>query len=404
MTVITVSQLNRYVKSLLEGDANLACVMLSGEISNFTNHYKSGHWYLSLKDEDAVVKAVMFRSAVARVRFVPENGMKVIVRARVSLYEKDGSFQIYIDDMQPDGAGALQVAFEQLKQRLADEGLFDERRKRPLPPYPRRVGVITSSTGAAVRDIINVLGRRYPLAEVVLIPTLVQGDGAPPQLIAALRRFEEMKAIGDPQTPDVILIGRGGGSLEELWAFNDERLARTIAAMTIPVISCVGHETDFTICDFVADLRAPTPSAAAELAVPDAAELRQRISLLGAAVARAALSSVDKRRRRLTELSAKRCLSSPLYPVEERGLRLDRLVHRFGAAAQRVTSRAGTRLATAVGKLDAMSPLRVLSRGYSLAGKDGRVLRSVTDFKDGESFELRVCDGTVPCRVDKGCD
>lgn len=404
MTVITVSQLNRYVKSLLEGDANLACVMLSGEISNFTNHYKSGHWYLSLKDEDAVVKAVMFRSAVSRVRFVPENGMKVIVRARVSLYEKDGSFQLYLDDMQPDGAGALQVAFEQLKQRLADEGLFDERRKRPLPPYPRRVGVITSSTGAAVRDIINVLGRRYPLAEVVLIPTLVQGDGAPPQLIAALRRFEEMKAKSDPETPDVILIGRGGGSLEELWAFNDERLARTIAAMTIPVISCVGHETDFTICDFVADLRAPTPSAAAELAVPDAAELRQRLSWLRTAVERAALSSVDKRRRRLTELSAKRCLSSPLYPVEERGLRLDSLVHRFSAAAQRVTSRAGTRLASAVGKLDAMSPLRVLSRGYALANKDGRVLRSVNDIEDGESFELRLCDGTLPCRVDKGCD
>lgn len=404
MTVITVSQLNRYVKSLLEGDANLACVMLSGEISNFTNHYKSGHWYLSLKDEDAIVKAVMFRSSVARMRFVPENGMKVIVRARVSLYEKDGSFQLYLDDMQPDGAGALQVAFEQLKQRLADEGLFDDRRKKPLPLYPRRVGVITSSTGAAVRDIINVLGRRYPLATVVLIPTLVQGDGAPPQLCAALRRFEAMKAKNDPLTPDVILIGRGGGSLEELWAFNDEYLARTIAAMTIPVISCVGHETDFTICDFVADLRAPTPSAAAELAVPDAAELSRHIALLRAAVERTAVSSVDKRRRRLSELSDKRCLSSPLYSVEERELRLDRLVHRFSAAAGRVTAKAGTRLASAVGKLDALSPLRVLSRGYALASKEGRVLRSVNDIEDGEFFELRLQDGTLPCRVDKGCE
>ncbi len=303
MTVITVSQLNRYVKSLLEGDGNLSGVMLSGEISNFVNHYKSGHWYFSLKDENALVRAVMFRSAAVRVPFVPENGMKVIVRARVSLYEKDGSYQLYADDMQPDGAGALQVAFEQLKARLQAEGLFDESRKRPLPAYPRRVGVITSETGAAVRDIINVLGRRYPLAEVVLLPTLVQGEGAPAQLCAALQRFEAMKAAEDTRTPDVILIGRGGGSLEELWAFNDETVARTVAACTIPVISCVGHETDFTICDFVADLRAPTPSAAAELAVPDCAELCQRVRLLGTAAARAAETALTRKRRMLTELT-----------------------------------------------------------------------------------------------------
>ncbi len=401
MTVITVSQLNRYVKSLLEGDANLACVMLSGEISNFTNHYKSGHWYLSLKDENALVKAVMFRSSVARMSFVPENGMKVIVRARVSLYEKDGSFQLYLEDMQPDGAGALQVAYEQLKLRLHEEGLFDDNRKQPIPPYPRRVGVITSSTGAAVRDILNVLGRRYPLADVVLIPTLVQGDGAPAQLCAALNRFESMKAVGDTQTPDVILIGRGGGSLEELWAFNDERLARTIAACSIPVISCVGHETDFTICDFVADLRAPTPSAAAELAVPDAAELAQRIALLGAASGRATAAVIATRRRKLTELSAKRCLSTPLYPVEERGVRLDRLVRRFSGAAERLTSRAGTRLATAAGKLDALSPLRVLSRGYALASKDGTVLRSVSQATENDSIDVRLHDGTLRCRVEK---
>ncbi len=401
MTVITVSQLNRYVKSLLEGDANLACVMLSGEISNFTNHYKSGHWYLSLKDENALVKAVMFRSGVQRMTFVPENGMKVIVRARVSLYEKDGSFQLYLDDMQPDGAGALQVAFEQLKLRLHEEGLFDESRKRSIPPYPQRIGVITSSTGAAVRDIINVLGRRYPLAEVVMLPTLVQGDGAPAQLCAALRHFEAMKAENDPHTPDVILIGRGGGSLEELWAFNSEQLARTIAAVTIPVISCVGHETDFTICDFVSDLRAPTPSAAAELAVPDSGELRQRIAFLGAAASRAASSVVANRRRGLTELSAKRCLSTPLYPVEERAVRLDRLTHRFTGTAERLAARAGTRLAAAAGKLDAMSPLRVLSRGYALASKDGAVLRSVSQVAENDTIELRLHDGTLACRVDK---
>lgn len=399
MTVITVSQLNRYVKSLLEGDANLACVMLSGEISNFVNHYKSGHWYLSLKDENALVRAVMFRSAAARVPYVPENGMKVIVRARVSLYEKDGSFQIYLDDMQPDGAGALQVAYEQLKQRLSEEGLFDDSRKRPLPPYPKRVGVITSETGAAVRDMLNVLGRRYPLAEVILIPTLVQGDGAPAQLCAALQQFEAMKAADDPKTPDVILIGRGGGSLEELWAFNDERLARTVASCTIPIISCVGHETDFTICDFVADLRAPTPSAAAELAVPDMTELRQRVALLSAAVGRAASNGLAQRQRRLTELTSKRCLSTPLYPVEERAMRLDRVLRRFSVAAQGMTSKASNRLATAAGKLDALSPLRVLSRGYALAGKGGAVIRSVSEVRSGDDIQLRLHDGEIDCRV-----
>lgn len=400
MTVITVSQLNRYVKSLLEGDANLGQVLLSGEISNFVNHYKSGHWYLSLKDENALVRAVMFRSYASRVSFTPENGMKVIVRARVSLYEKDGGFQIYLEDMQPDGAGALQVAFEQLKQKLYDEGLFDESRKRTIPSYPERVGVITSSTGAAVQDICNVLGRRYPLAEIVLIPTLVQGENAPAQLSAALWRFEAMKATNDPRTPDVILIGRGGGSLEELWAFNDEGLARTIAAVSIPVISCVGHETDFTICDFVADLRAPTPSAAAELAVPDGAELLQRLTLLSSAAKRAAEAGLTQRARRLNELTSKRCLSTPLYPVEERAMRLDRAVRRFTSAAERVTARAGTRLASAAGKLDAMSPLRVLSRGYALASKDGHVVRSAEELHPTDKIILRLHDGTVPCRVE----
>ena len=321
------------------------------------------------------------------------------MRARVSLYEKDGSFQIYLDDMQPDGAGALQVAYEQLKQRLQAEGLFDESRKRALPPYPQRVGVITSETGAAVRDILNVLGRRYPLAEVVLIPTLVQGDGAPSQLCAALQQFETMKSAGDPRTPDVILMGRGGGSLEELWAFNDERVARAVSAATIPIISCVGHETDFTICDFVADLRAPTPSAAAELAVPDIAELHRRVTLMATAVSRAAGDAVAQRRYRLTELSGKRCLSTPLYPVEERAMRLDRVVRRFSAAAQGLTSKTATRLANAAGKLDALSPLRVLSRGYALASREGAVLRSVTEANEGADIQLRLHDGTMDCRV-----
>lgn len=399
MTAITVSQLNRYVKSLLEGDVHLGSVLLSGEISNFVDHYRSGHWYLSLKDENALVRAVMFRSYAARVLFVPENGMKVIVRARVSLYEKDGSFQIYIEDMQPDGAGALQVAYEQLKQRLSEEGLFEESRKCPLPPFPKRVGVITSETGAAIRDILTILARRYPLAEVVLIPTLVQGEGAPAQLCAALRRFEELKRADDSQAPDVILLGRGGGSLEELWAFNDERLARAVAASTIPIVSCVGHETDFTICDLVADLRAPTPSAAAELAVPDSTELRRQVAALGAALRRAADGRVVQRRQQLTELSARRCLSTPLYPVEERAMRLDRVVRGFSGAVQSPVSEAKTRLATAAGKLDALSPLRVLSRGYALVSRDDVAILSAGEVKPADNLSLRLHDGTLDCRV-----
>lgn len=399
MTVITVSQLNRYVRSLIESDARLGQVLLSGEISNFVNHYKSGHLYMSLKDENAVVKAVMFRSQAMHLRFVPENGMKVIARARVSLYEKDGAFQVYIDDLQPDGAGALQVAFEQLKNRLSAEGLFDESRKRSLPRYPKRVGVITAETGAAVRDIFNVLGRRYPLAEVVLLPVLVQGEGAPAQLVQALNTFENMRQTDAPHAPDVIIIGRGGGSLEDLWAFNDERVARAVANCTIPVISAVGHETDFTICDFVADLRAPTPSAAAELAVPDCRELSERIVTLHAAAGRALHAALTQKQNKLSLLKSKRCLTSPLYPVEERLMRLDGTIKRFSAAAKLTLSRADRRLATAAGKLHVLSPLQVISRGYATVHTDSGLVHSVNDVAIDEALAVRVADGTIRCKV-----
>ncbi len=400
MNAVTVSQLNRYVRSLLDGDANLKGVWISGEISNFTNHYQSGHLYMTLKDEGAAVKAVMFRSQAVQLRFMPENGMKVLVRARVSLYEKDGAFQLYIDEMQPDGAGALQIAFEQLKRRLEAEGLFDAARKRPLPPIPLRVGVITSPTGAAVRDILNVLSRRFPCAEVVFSPVLVQGEGAPADLRRALLRFEEMKEEEHPQTPDVIIIGRGGGSIEELWAFNDEGLARTVAAMTIPVISGVGHETDFTICDFVADLRAPTPSAAAELAVPDRAQLLQKVEKISQSMSAGLLNGLSRKQQLLKQLADRPCLSRPLYYVEERGVRLDYLTRAFSLAARTHLTRCSHRLGAMAGKLDAMSPLRVIARGYAVASKGNEVVTSVGQVKTGERLSVLVEDGRMECLVE----
>lgn len=391
--VITITQLNRYVKSLLEGDANLAAVYIGGEISNFTNHYKSGHLYMSLKDEGAVVKAVMFRAYASKLQFKPENGMKVIVKARVSLYEKDGAFQIYIEEMQPDGVGALQIAYEQLKARLSAEGLFDESRKLPLPRYPTRVGVITSPTGAAVRDILNVLGRRFPLAQVIFTPVLVQGEGAPAQLVDAVRRFNAQKAA------DVLIIGRGGGSIEELWAFNDEAVARAVAASRIPVISAVGHETDFTICDFAASVRAPTPSAAAELAVPDQAQLRQRLAQLYRLASHGVTTAVEQRQKALEALRGKRCLATPLFYVEEQAMRLDYLTRAFAGAAQVCLSRADRRLAAVSGKLDALSPLKVLSRGYSIPYSGEKVVKSVADVRTGDELTLRVADGAIHCAV-----
>lgn len=402
MGVITVSQLNRYVRSLLDGDLNLRSFLLSGEISNFTDHYQSGHLYFTLKDGTAAVKAVMFRSQAMYLRFKPENGMKVIVRARVSLYEKDGAYQLYVDEMQPDGAGALQIAFEQLKQRLQSEGLFDEFRKRPLPPFPKKVGVITSATGAAVQDILNVLGRRYPLAQVVMIPVLVQGENAPADLCRAVTRFCDMKDKNDPLTPDVIIIGRGGGSLEELWAFNDETLARTVAACTIPVISAVGHETDFTICDFVSDLRAPTPSAAAELAVPSGEELERRVARLSRSLAAALTAATEQRKRRLEGLCSRRCLSQPLYYVEERTMQLDYVLRAFSSAAQEAISRNANRLSTLAGKLDAMSPLRVIARGYAVATRGETVITEAKEVAGGDRLSLRFHDGSVNCIVEDG--
>lgn len=394
MPVITVGQLNKYVKTLLEGDANLAAVYISGEISNFTHHYQSGHMYMTLKDETAAVKAVMFRGHASKLAFKPENGMKVIVRARVSLYENTGAYQIYIEEMQPDGVGALQIAFEQLKKRLAAEGLFDETRKRPLPAYPMRVGVITSPTGAAVRDIFNVLGRRFPLARVVFCPVLVQGEGASASIVDAIRRFNAEAAA------DVLIVGRGGGSMEDLWAFNEEPVARAVAASSIPVISAVGHETDFTICDFVADLRAPTPSAAAELAVPEQRRLVSTLVGFQERLEWGCRGVLTSCARRLELLMQKRCLAAPGYYTEEQAMRLDYLTRRFAAAARQSLGAADRRLAASASKLDALSPLKVLARGYAIGyGENGQVLTDVRQVAPGDDIRLRLVNGTVQCRA-----
>lgn len=392
--VLSVSQLNRYIKMNFDADENLANIFISGEISNFTNHYRTGHLYFTLKDDSAAVRAVMFNSSAKRLKFMPEDGMKVIARGRVSVYEASGQYQLYVDDMQPDGVGALNLAYEQLKEKLQKEGFFSEHHKKPLPPYPEKVGVITSPTGAAVRDIINVLGRRFPYAEIVFCPVLVQGDGAHLQLTDAVNLFNSERAA------DVIIIGRGGGSIEDLWEFNDEGLARAVYNSEIPVISAVGHETDFTICDFVADMRAPTPSAAAELAVPDANELQYALSALKNRMFLNVSSGIADRRSRLEYLTSKGALKSPDEMLSNRSQRLDTA---FSKMLSSYENRIGGKkvefisAATALSKLD---PMSVLMRGFAfVSDKNGKNVYSSQALAKGDKINVRFHDGSAVCEV-----
>lgn len=392
--VLSVSQLNRYIKMNFDADENLANIFISGEISNFTNHYRTGHLYFTLKDDSAAVRAVMFNSSAKRLKFMPEDGMKVIARGRVSVYEASGQYQLYVDDMQPDGVGALNLAYEQLKEKLQKEGLFSELHKKPLPPYPEKVGVITSPTGAAVRDIINVLGRRFPYAEIVFCPVLVQGEGAHLQLTDAVNLFNSERAA------DVIIIGRGGGSIEDLWEFNDEGLARAVYNSDIPVISAVGHETDFTICDFVADMRAPTPSAAAELAVPDANELQYALSALKNRMFLNVSSGIADRRSRLEYLTSKGALKSPDEMLSNRSQRLDTA---FSKMLSSYENRIGGKkvefvsAATALSKLD---PMSVLMRGFAfVSDKNGKNVYSSQALAKGDKINVRFHDGSAVCEV-----
>ena len=392
-TVLSITQLNTYIKSIIDGDSLLRSLYVVGEISNFTNHYRTGHFYLTLKDENCAVKAVMFASANRRLKFMPENGMKVIVRGRVSVFERDGQYQLYIDDMQPDGLGALNLAFEQLKNRLAQEGLFDERFKKPIPYRCMRIGVVTSATGAVIQDIRNVISRRYPLAEIILAPVQVQGSSAAPQIADAIERFNS----GD--YADVLIVGRGGGSLEDLWAFNEEIVARAVFKSRIPIISAVGHETDFTICDFVADLRAPTPSAAAELAVPD---IREDIAFVQTVVYECEatlLQRVNDEKERLEMIKERLRYRSPSMLIDQKIQTVDTLMTSALLSVQRKLDSETARLSSTAARLDALSPLRVMARGYSIVTKDEKVVASSKALKKGDRITVGFSDGERKCEV-----
>ena len=392
--ILSVSQLNFYIKSLFDSDSKLNDLLIQGEISNFTDHYKSGHLYFSLKDENSVVKAVMFSGNTKRLRFMPENGMKVIVRAKASLYEVSGQYQLYVEDMQPDGIGALSLAFEQLKDKLKKEGLFNTSTKKTIPKYPKKIGVVTSDTGAAIKDIENILSRRYPIAEVILCPVLVQGEEAPRQIVDAIQRFNSIKAC------DVMIVGRGGGSIEDLWAFNDERVARAIYESEIPIISAVGHETDFTISDFVADLRAPTPSAAAELAVPNINDIYAEIDSYVLSLNKEITYILENYKTDLSILSNTLKNKNPEKIIEEKRLRLDIIYSELLKAFNNKLSLHKDKFVKLNSKLDMLSPLKVLSMGYTIAiSSDGKSIKSVNDTEINENLILKMFDGEIDCIV-----
>lgn len=393
-TILTVSQINTYLKSIIDSDINLKNIYVSGEISNFTNHYRTGHFYFTLKDERSAVKAVMFRSAAQRISFEPENGMKVLVRANLSLYERDGIYQLYCEDIIPEGVGELTLAFEQLKQKLSERGMFDESKKKPLPPYPEKIGVITSPTGAALQDILSVLSRRYPSGEIVFEGVQVQGESAAGQIAAAIRKFNLLKGA------DVIIVGRGGGSIEDLWAFNEEEVAQAIFDSEIPVISAVGHETDFTISDFVSDLRAPTPSAAAELVAPDYREILYAADKMLDSMT----DSVERliSRYDISLMSYEKILAenSPERTVMLYSQCLDACKNKIDTAIKSKYESYQSALSNFSARLEGTSPLKVLSRGYSFVKDDnGFTVNSVHKLAVDDSIKIIMADGELDCTV-----
>ncbi len=394
-TSITVSQLNLYVKSLIESDTKLNLISVTGEISNFKDHYSSGHWYFTLKDSGATVRCVMFKSSAMRVKFKPQDGMSVTVKGRVSLYEKDGQYQFYAEDMSVAGEGDLAVCFRQIKEKLEAEGLFLEESKRPLKKFPKAVAVITSDTGAAVQDIKRILARRYPVCKVVMCPVSVQGDTAVSEMTDALERLYSLGNI------DTIIIGRGGGSAEDLNAFNSETLARKIYESPVPVISAVGHETDFTICDFVADVRASTPSAAAELAVPDVFELFSKINKIK-------MSFITQLKSKYENAQLKYKSAVALFPfkngrqmVENRQIEVDNITNSILNSVQKKVENCYTSFNCVVSSIDNLSPMKTLLRGYTAVERDGSTVTSVNQIEDGDRIKLTFVDGSADCTVER---
>ena len=390
--ILTVTQLNTYAKSVIEQEATLSNVFVMGEISNFVDHYRSGHLYMSIKDNQSVISAVMFAGNASKLKFKPENGMSVIIRGRVSIYERDGRYQLYIDDMQPDGIGALAVAFEQMKEKLSKAGLFDIEHKMRIPEIPEKIGVISSPTGAAVQDVLNVLNRRFPVAEIIFAGVQVQGDNAAPTIINAIKKLNETDA-------DTIIIARGGGSAEDLWPFNDEKLAYAIYNSQIPIISGVGHETDFTICDFVADLRAPTPSAAAELAVPDIREQKNYVFALKTALDNAIETDIKEKQYNLEQLTKSSVLKNPEKIIENCELYLDTLITKININFKDIFTKCSSDFAMLCSKLDSLSPLKVLARGYSIAKKDENIIVNSKDLSVGDSISIQFADGNVKAEI-----
>ncbi len=390
---LSVTQVNLYVKEIIARDDILADIRVKGELSNFKAH-SSGHMYMSLKDESGVIRAVMFRSAASKLTFKPQNGMKVVARGRVSVYERDGQYQLYIEDMQQEGQGDLFVAFERLKQKLSAEGLFDQNHKMPLPKYPKKIGVVTAPTGAAIRDIINVLSRRFSYSDIVLYPVLVQGENSAESIVGAIEFFNMTDYA------DVLIVGRGGGSIEDLWSFNEEPVARAIYKSHIPIVSAVGHEIDFTISDFVADLRAPTPSAAAELVVPSKTELIDKFNNVYTRLYRQATGIIEKNRMRLSACEERTVFKNPLTAVYDERQYLDTVVHNLETAYKTAVSKKQQAVAEAAARLDGLSPLGTLKRGYSVTkDKNGKVIKSISQLEKGEIISVRVSDGEFDASV-----
>ena len=391
--IYAVSEVNGLIKDLIDGTPQLSGLYIRGELSNY-KIYPSGHHYFTLKDGQSALRCVMFKSSALKLRFRPENGMQAVVFGRISVFPRDGAYQLYCTQLSPDGVGDLYVAFEQLKQKLQQEGLFDPAHKKPLPPYPQRIAIVTSGAGAAVHDMIRILRRRYPIAKVLLLPVRVQGVEAPPEIVGAIRYANRYHLA------DVLITGRGGGSLEDLWAFNDERVARAIYDSEIPVISAVGHEPDVAISDFVADRRASTPSNAAEIAVPDMAELLRALQGSRERMAQSLLHGLHRQEERLADFEKKRVLTDPTAFLADRRLYLDHVVHRLAAAERDCVAGENRRFAAAAAALDALSPLKVLARGYAVAQNgEGTVLKNAADVAAGEHIRVRLAQGSLQCDV-----